>query len=98
MSIEIIIAILGLFITIVINIATIAYFAGVLKANQAHQKEMIDVLRTETKENFDRLEKKQDKHNNLVERVAINEKDIAVMQEQIKVENHRLTDLEENAK
>lgn len=86
MSIEIIIAILGLFITIVINIATIAYFAGVLKANQAHQKEMIDVLRTETKENFDRLEKKQDKHNNLVERMVH-------VEDGVKSAHHRIDDI-----
>ncbi len=86
MSIEIIIAILGLFITIVINIATIAYFAGVLKANQAHQKEMIDVLRAETKENFDRLEKKQDKHNNLVERMVH-------VEDSVKSAHHRIDDI-----
>lgn len=44
---------------------------------------------------FENLEKKQDKHNNLIERVYINERDISVIKEQIRVENHRISDLEE---
>lgn len=95
MSIEIIIAIIGLFITIVINIATIAYFAGVIKASQEHQKEMINLLRQEFREQLGRVEREQSKHNNLVERTFVNERDISVLKEQIKVENHRIEDLED---
>lgn len=40
------------------------------------------------------LEEKQDKHNNIIERTYKNERDISVMKEQIKVENHRIDDLE----
>ena len=40
------------------------------------------------------LEKKQEKHNNLSERTYINERDISVLKEQVKVENHRIEDLE----
>lgn len=40
------------------------------------------------------LERKQDKHNNLIERTYINERDISVLKEQVKVENHRIEDLE----
>lgn len=47
-------------------------------------------------EKLTEIEKKQDKHNNLIERTYKNEKDISVIQEQIKVENHRIEDLEEN--
>ncbi len=46
-------------------------------------------------EKLNLLEKKQDKHNNLIERTFKNESDIKVLQEQIKVENHRVSDLEE---
>lgn len=95
MSIEILIAIIGLFITIVVNIATIAYFAGVLKSNQEHQKEMINLLRKEFKEQLGRVEREQSKHNNLVERTFVNERDISVLKEQVKVENHRIQDLED---
>ena len=41
------------------------------------------------------LEKDQKKHNNLIERTYKNETDILVLKEQIKVENHRIADLEE---
>ncbi len=40
------------------------------------------------------LEKKQDKHNEVIERTRRNEIDIEVIKEQIKVENHRIDDLE----
>ncbi len=86
-SIEIIIAIIGLFITIVINIATIAYFAGVLKSNQDHQKEMIDLLKEEFNKNFKRLEEKQDKHNNLIERMVH-------VEDSTKSAHHRIDSLE----
>lgn len=94
-SIEIVIAIIGLFITIVVNIATIAYFAGVIKSNQEHQKEMINLLRQEFREQLGRVEREQSKHNNLVERTFVNERDISVLKEQVKVENHRIQDLED---
>lgn len=40
------------------------------------------------------IEKKQDKHNSVVERTYCNERDISVLKEQIKVGNHRIEDLE----
>ena len=46
-------------------------------------------------EKLNTLDKKQDKYNNLIERMYKNETDIKVLQEQYKVENHRVTDLEE---
>ena len=94
MSLELIIAGLALFITVVVNIATIAYFAGILKANQENQKEALNNLKNDFKEHFDRLEKKQDKYNGVIEKTYRNERDISVLQEQIKVENHRIEDLE----
>mgnify|MGYP002673922262 CR=1 FL=1 len=94
MSLELIIAGLALFITVVVNIATIAYFAGILKANQENQKEALSNLKNDFKEHFDRLEKKQDKYNGVIEKTYRNERDISVLQEQIKVENHRIEDLE----
>ncbi len=41
------------------------------------------------------IEKKQDKHNSVIERTYCNERDISVLKEQLKVENHRIEDLEE---
>jgi len=43
---------------------------------------------------LDILEKKQDKHNSLIERVYHLEEGQKVMDEKIKVANHRLDDLE----
>ena len=40
------------------------------------------------------LEKKQDKHNSVIERMYSLEQAHAVMEEQIKVANHRIEDLE----
>lgn len=43
---------------------------------------------------IEQLEKKVDKHNNLIERTFRLEENQAVMAEQIKVANHRIEDLE----
>ena len=42
------------------------------------------------------LEKKVDKHNNLVERTYHLEEQVSVQEEKIKVANHRIEDLENN--
>lgn len=47
---------------------------------------------------LDELTKRVDKHNGLVERTYQLEEDEKVMQEQIKVVNHRIKDLEEREK
>lgn len=46
---------------------------------------------------IEQLEKKVDKHNNLVERVYKLEQDDAVIEEKIAVANHRIEDLENKA-
>ena len=46
---------------------------------------------------LEQLESKVDKHNNVIERVYELEKNSDVMQEQIKVANHRIEDLERSA-
>lgn len=43
---------------------------------------------------LEQLEKKVEKHNKVVERVYILEKDKAVFEESLKVANHRIDDLE----
>lgn len=47
---------------------------------------------------IEQLEKKVDKHNNLIERVYKIESTIEVVEEQIKVINHRIEDLEDTKK
>lgn len=44
---------------------------------------------------IEQLEQRVNKHNSLVERMYKLEEENSVLQEQIKVANHRLTDLEE---
>lgn len=43
---------------------------------------------------LEQLEKKQDKHNTLIERTYKLEEDVAIQAEKIKVANHRIDDLE----
>nr|DAV17981.1 MAG TPA: hemolysin [Caudoviricetes sp.] len=87
MNYDLLIAGAALFVTIIVNIVLIAFFSGTLKANQTHQKEMLEFLRLEFKEHFDRLESKQDKHNNLIERMV-------VVEQSCKSAHHRIDDFE----
>lgn len=87
MNYDLLIAGAALFVTIIVNIVLIAFFSGTLKANQTHQKEMLEFLRLEFKEHFDRLEAKQDKHNNLIERMV-------VVEQSCKSAHHRMDNYE----
>lgn len=88
MTIEIVVSVIGLFVTILLNICVVAYFAGSLKANQLHQKEMIEEIKQNFKDHFATLERKQDKHNNLIERMVI-------VEQSTKSAHHRIDDFEE---
>lgn len=57
-------------------------FGGILTANKL------------TNYRIEQLEKKVEKHNKVVERVYILERNEAVMEEEMKVANHRISDLE----
>ena len=58
-------------------------FGGILTANKL------------TNYRIEQLEQKVEKHNRVVERVYILERNEAVMEEEIKVANHRIDDLEQ---
>lgn len=58
-------------------------FGGILTANKL------------TNYRIEQLEAKVEKHNRVVERVYVLEKDEAVIKEEIKVANHRIDDLEQ---
>ena len=58
--------------------------------NAADQKAQNDLILYRLEE----LEKKQDKHNQLIERVYRLEEDSKVQEEKIKVANHRIEDIE----
>lgn len=61
----------------------IGSIAGILTANKL------------TNYRIEQLEKKVEKHNKVVERVYVLEKHEAVIDEEIKVANHRIDDLEQ---
>jgi len=46
---------------------------------------------------LEQLEKKQDKHNQLIERTYALEEKTGLLEERVKVANHRIDDLEKNA-
>lgn len=43
---------------------------------------------------LDQIEDKQDKHNKIIERTYINEENIAILDNKMKVSEHRIKDLE----
>lgn len=69
--IPILISILTLVISIIINACLVAFLLGKLSANQEAIRLLLETQKEHTTEHFNRLEQKQDKHNNLIERMAI---------------------------
>lgn len=63
------------------------------KATSNHVKEQTDL----TLYRIDQLEKKQDKHNTLIERMYSVEDRLGLIEERQKVANHRIEDLERKA-
>ena len=79
-----------------IIIAIIAAFTsifGVIYGNRKTEKTVKEQTNL-TLYRIEQLEKKQDVHNNLIDRMYRAEEDITVLKEQYKVENHRIKDLE----
>jgi len=87
MSDVVIVALITGGLTLVGTIITNAYTHKRVKAEQAQQTQLI-LYRIE------QLEKKVEKHNNLVERMFKVEERCQVIEEKIKVANHRISDLE----
>lgn len=88
MTENVLIAIITSVLSLIGVVVTVIY--GNKKTTKA-VKEHTDV----TIYRIEQLEKKQDVHNGVVERVYIIEKDIELLKEKVKVENHRINDLEE---
>lgn len=106
-----------LWVSIGINLLTLAYFAGVFATTQKQLKEnmksfkdeftkkidemkadfseRIKDLKNNFHEKFDTLEKKQDKHNNLIERMALAEASTKSAHKRGDELNERVTELEE---
>ncbi len=68
----------------------------VINNNANHNKLITELEKRDELQAYriEQLEKKVDKHNNLVERTYHLEEATAVVKEQIKVANHRIDDLE----
>lgn len=69
---------------------------GFKKANEVLNK--VDKRSEKNQNSLENLEKKVEKHNNVVERVYQLEKSTFLHEEELKVANHRLSDLEEKTK
>jgi hypothetical protein len=76
---------------IIVTIITGAVAIVTCRINSIYQA---SATRKLTEYKIEALEKKQDKHNSVIERVYHLEEEHAVMKEQIKVANHRIDDLE----
>ena len=70
---------------------------GVIITVTASNKNTIETMKEQMKlilYRIEQLEKKQDKHNTLIERMYEAEDDIHVLKEKMSVANHRIDDLE----
>lgn len=77
--------------TIIASVISAAGAVVVCMINSSHQAK---TTRNLIEYKIEELTKRVDKHNNVVERTYLLEQHQSVMQEQIKVANHRIEDLE----
>ncbi len=82
-NIGVIVAVVVSIVGLLVQIISVGIYIGKLEGF----KTLVDYR-------FEEQDKKLNKHNNIVERTYANERDISVLKEQIKVENHRIEDLE----
>lgn len=75
----------------IVSLITTCIVAGIYIGKLEGFKEFINYR-------FDQQDKKLEKHNNFITRVYDLEKKEAVLEEQVEVANHRIADLEEEAK
>lgn len=76
--------------------AAAAILVCIINNNANHSKFLSELEKRDALQAYriEQLEKKVDKHNNVIERTYHLEEAEAVMKEQIKVANHRIEDLE----
>ncbi len=87
----------GIIIALITGVSTLA---GVIITVRSGNKNTEKQLKEQTKltlYRIDQLEIKQQKHNELIERMYIAEDKINVLDERVKVANHRIDDLEHKA-
>lgn len=76
--------------------AVASIIVAVIQSKTQHSQTLAELDKRDALQvqRIDQLEKKMDKHNNLIERTFALETATAVMQNDIKVANHRIDDLE----
>lgn len=87
----------GIIIAIITSVFT---FAGVVITVLYGNKKTRDSVKEQTEltlYRIEQLERKQDKHNGVIERTYKVEDRLNVIDEKLKVVNHRIDDLEHNA-
>ncbi|MCD8377230.1 MAG: hypothetical protein LUB59_00415 [Candidatus Gastranaerophilales bacterium] len=82
-----IISIVGLALTLVVNLCIVAYMQGRTVTQQQDFEKLFELNKKDVENHFKRLELKQDKHNNLIERMAI-------VEQSTKSAHHRLDSLQ----
>lgn len=80
--------------------AIAAIIVCVINSNSNHKKLIAELEKHDEVQAYRiaELEKKQDKHNNLIERTYLLEKHADVMDEKMRAVNHRIDDLEKDSK
>ena len=85
-------------VALITGVLTLAGVVVTVVAGNKKTAEQIKAQSDVTLYRIGELEKKQDKHNTLIERMFKAEERISVNEEQIKVANHRIEDLETTVK
>ncbi len=76
--------------------AVAAIIVAVIQSRSQHSQVLFEMDKRDAlqAQRIEQLEKKMDKHNQLIERTYAVEKKVDIMERDIKVANHRLNDLE----
>ena len=76
--------------------ATAAILVAVIQSKAQHNKTLAEMDKRDAlqAQRIETLEKKMDKHNQLIERTYAVEKKLELIEKDVKVANHRISDLE----
>ena len=81
---------IGAVVSVIVGLITIYTFIRTNAKNQDEMDSKIKIVQNDIKHLSDRVER----HNGVVERTYKLEQSVAVMEEEIKVEQHRMSDVE----
>ena len=94
MQIDFTVLIGGLLSAVLATVSAIA--VAVIQSHTQHNRTIFEMDKRDAlqAQRIEQLEKKMDKHNQIIERTYLLEQNLAVVQNDIKVANHRIGDLE----